>query len=184
MAPRNTRRVYARPDDLLEDGTSWRQLLQRYNDNPGRNLLHLCPAYQLYQNKTYGLLVDRFGLNTVYILSAGWGLVRADYLLPYYDITFSPSAEAYKRRRKSDSYEDFRLRPDDTKKDIVFFGGMDYLPLFCSLTNTSQGGKTVFFNSTRRPQCDGCTLRRFKTAARTNWHYECARAFLDGTIRI
>ena len=86
---------------------SWRMELrgdsfcQRYNDNPGRNLLHLCPAYQLYQNKTYGLLVDRFGLNTVYILSAGWGLVRADYLLPYYDITFSPSAEAYKRRRES-----------------------------------------------------------------------------------
>ena len=184
MAPRNSGRVYARPDDLLGDGTSWRQLLRQYNDNPGGNPLHLYPAYQLYQNKTYGLLVDRFGSDAVYILSAGWGLVRADYLLPYYDITFSPSAEAYKRRRKSDSYEDFRLRPDDTKKDIVFFGGMDYLPLFCSLTNTSQGGKTVFFNSTRRPQCDGCTLRRFKTAARTNWHYECARAFLDGTTRI
>jgi hypothetical protein len=46
-------RVYARPDDRLEDGTSWRQLLQRYNDNPGGNPLHLYPAYQLYQNTTY-----------------------------------------------------------------------------------------------------------------------------------
>jgi hypothetical protein len=54
MAPRNSGRVYARPDDISEDGTSWRQLLQRYNDKPGRNPLHLCPAYQLYQNKTYG----------------------------------------------------------------------------------------------------------------------------------
>ena len=182
LAPQNSGRVYARPDDRSEDGTSWRQLLQRYNETPGGNPLHLYPAYQLYQNKTYGLLVDRLGSNTVYILSAGWGLVRADYLLPYYDITFSLSAEAYKRRRKSDSYEDFRLLPDDTKKDIVFFGGMDYLPLFCSLTNTSQGGKTLFFNSTRTPQSDGCTFRRFKTTVRTNWHYECARAFLDGTI--
>ena len=82
LAPQNSGRVYARPDDRLEDGTSWRQLLQRYNEDPGGNPLHLYPAYQLYQNKTYSLLVDRFGSNTVYILSAGWGLVRADYLLP------------------------------------------------------------------------------------------------------
>jgi hypothetical protein len=184
MAPRNSGQVYARPDDLLEDGTSWRQLLQRYNASPGGNPLRLYPAYQLYQNKTYGLLVDRFGSRTMYILSAGWGLVRADYLLPFYDITFSPSAEAYKRRRKSDSYDDFLLLPGDAARDIVFFGGMGYLPLFRSLTNTSQGAKTVFFNSARTPQCEGCTLRRFETAAKTNWHYECARAFLDGAIRI
>jgi hypothetical protein len=184
MAPRNSGWVYARPDDLLGNGTSWRQLLRRYNDNPGGNPLHLYPAYQLYQNKTYGHLVDRFGSDAVYILSAGWGLVRADYLLPYYDITFSTSVEAYKRRRKSDLYEDFRLLPGDIDKDMVFFGGLDYLPLFCSLTNIGQGRKTVFFNSKRTPQCNGYTFRRFETAARTNWHYECARAFLDGTIRI
>jgi hypothetical protein len=172
MAPRNSGRVYARPDDLLEDGTSWRQLLQRYNENPGGNPLHLYPAYQLYQNQTYGLLVDRFGSNTVYILSAGWGLVRADYLLPYYDITFSPSAEVYKRRRKSDSYEDFRLLLGDIDRDMVFFGGLDYLPLFCSLTNTGRAGRPYSSILSGRPSAtatrSGDLRQSFKLIGTTN----------------
>ena len=57
----------------------------------------LLPAYQLYENSTYNRLVDRFGLSNVYILSAGWGLIPADFLTPHYDITFSASADAYKR---------------------------------------------------------------------------------------
>jgi hypothetical protein len=128
--------------------------------------------------------VDRFGPNNVYILSAGWGLLRGDFLTPSYDITFSTGADAYKRRRKTDHYDDFRLSPDDMQKDIVFFGSKDYLPLFYSLTETNQGRKTVFFNSTRAPRCDGYILRRFETAGRTNWHYQCARAFLNGKIDI
>jgi hypothetical protein len=184
IAPRDPDRVYARADDIREDGTSWRQLLLKYNENPGDNPLRLYPAYQLYENKTYGRLVDRFELKNVYILSAGWGLIPADFLTPFYDITFSPSACAYKRRRKTDQYQDFRMLPDDTKNDIVFFGGKDYLPLFCSLTETIRSRKIVFFNSASVPRCNGYTFRRFETTTRTNWHYECANAFVDGTIRI
>jgi hypothetical protein len=51
IAPRDPDRVYARPDDLCEDGISWRQHLLKYNDNPGDNPLRLYPAYQLYENK-------------------------------------------------------------------------------------------------------------------------------------
>jgi hypothetical protein len=182
IAPRDPDRVYARPDDLCEDGTSWRQLLLKYNHDPDGNPLRLCQAYQLYENKSYGRLVDRFGWRNVYILSAGWGLIRADFLTPFYDVTFSQSADAYKRRRKTDRYDDFRMLPDDTQDDIVFFGGKDYLPLFCSLTDTIRSRKTVFFNSSSVPRLDGCTLKRFETTTRTNWHYECANAFLDGTI--
>jgi hypothetical protein len=158
--------------------------LLKYNDDPGGNPLRLYPAYQLYENQAYGRLVDRFGSENVYILSAGWGLIRAGFLTPSYDITFSPSADAYKRRRKTDRYDDFRMLPDDTENDIVFFGGKDYLPLFCSLTDTNRSRKIVFFNSTSIPRLNGCTLKRFETTTRTNWHYECANAFLDGTIRI
>jgi len=39
------------------------------------NPLGLCPAYQLYENKTYGRLAARFGLGNLFILSAGWGLI-------------------------------------------------------------------------------------------------------------
>jgi hypothetical protein len=176
--------VYARPDDLSEDGTSWRQLLLKYNDDPGSNPLRIYPAYQLYQNKAYGRLVDRFGLRNVYVLSAGWGLIRANFLTPSYDITFSPSADAYKRRRKTDRYDDFCMLPGNTKSDIVFFGGKDYLPLFVSLTNAIRCKKIVFFNSVTVPRFNGCTFRRFETNARTNWHYECVNAVFDGTIRI
>jgi hypothetical protein len=109
------------------------------------------PAYQLYENNVYGRLVDRFGLRNVYILSAGWGLIRADFLTPSYDITFSPSADAYKRRRKTDQCDDFCMLPGDTKRDIVFFGGKDYQPLFCLLTHAICSKKIVFYNSASVP---------------------------------
>ena len=180
-APPDPDRVYARPDDLSGDLISWRRVLLKYNEAQG-NPLGLYPAYQLYENKTYGRLADRVGLRNLFILSAGWGLIAADFLTPYYDITFSQSAEGYKRRRKSDRYDDFRMLPHDTDEDIVFFGGKDYLSLFCSLTSAIITSKTVFYNSAQRPQAPGCALKRFDTTTRTNWHYECVNAFLDGAV--
>jgi hypothetical protein len=99
-APIDASYFYARPDDPSETGLSWREALLKYNEGAGTNALGLYPAWQLYENRTYGRLVDRFGLNKVYILSAGWGLIRADFLTPYYDITFSASADDHKRRRR------------------------------------------------------------------------------------
>jgi len=61
---------------------------------------HSYPAHELYDNRTHGRLVERFGLGNVYILSAGWGLLGAGFLTPYYDITYSQSAEPYKRAEK------------------------------------------------------------------------------------
>jgi hypothetical protein len=183
VAPLTLDRVYARPDDLSLDGASWRNVLLDYNQNHDGNPLDLYPAYQLYENKIYGRLVDRYGLRSVYILSAGWGLIRADFLTPSYDITFSPSADAYKRRRKTDLYNDFRMLFDDRNEDILFFG-KDYLPLFCSLTDTTRSRRIVFYNSASRPLLTGCTVKRFVTTTRTNWHYECANAFLDGSFSI
>jgi hypothetical protein len=181
-APADARLIYALPDYPSAHGMSWREVLLKYNEHPGDNPLGLYPAWKLYKEGTYGRLVDRFGLEKVYILSAGWGLIRADFLTPYYDITFSPSAEKYKRRRKTDRYLDFRMLPDETAEDILFFGGKDYLPLFCSLTSAIKSKKTVFYNSARVPKVEGCTLERFETRTMTNWHYECANAFLDGAL--
>jgi hypothetical protein len=181
VAPNEPGRVWARPDDRVGGGT-WRQQLVAYNANPGRNPLGLYPAYQLYANDVYERLVDRFGTERVYILSAGWGLIRADFLTPYYDITFSQAAEPYKRRRRTDSYDDFCMLRDETSEEIIFFGGKDYLPLFDALTRNSSGKRLVFFNSEIPPVISGAILRRFPTRRRTNWHYGCAEAFLDGDI--
>lgn len=177
-APADDTCIYARPDDQAQNGITWRDLLLSYNE-AGGNPLGLCPAYRLYKNETYGRLANRLGLDKLYILSAGWGLISAEFLTPYYDITFSPSAEAYKRRRKTDRYRDFCMLPIPTDEPIVFFGGKDYIPLFCVLTESAKGTRTVVYNSAQPPAAAGCVLERFGTTTRTNWHYECANHFLN-----
>ena len=185
-APNDQNRAYARPDDAAFAGKSWRQLVSDYNKTPGNNPFGLYPAYQLYKNSAYGRFVEHFGIASVFILSAGWGLITADFLTPYYDITFSknPKVSAFKRRNKSDWYDDFRLLPDDKREEVIFFGGKDYLPLFCDLTDRTRGKRIVFFNSNTPPDAPGCNLVRYETATRTNWHYECAGAFLDGKVNL
>jgi hypothetical protein len=183
-APSGDGRIYARPDDYADGGKSWRQLVTEYNKAPGNNPLGLYPAYKLYQRNVYGRLVERFGLPNVYILSAGWGLIPASFLTPYYDITFSASVEPYKRRLKTDMYADFQMLPNDTEDRVVFLGGKDYLPLFCKLTACMRSVPTVFYNSAQAPQIKHCTFKRFETKTRTNWHYECANALIDGSITI
>jgi len=98
-------------------------------------VLGLLPPYRLYAHDAYGALADKFDVKNVFILSAGWGLIPATFLTPYYDITFSASADSWKRRRREDPYDDFSLIPDDGE-DIVFLGGKDYIPLFCRPTGS------------------------------------------------
>lgn len=173
---------YARPDDDAGEGRSWREVLLAYNREQLGNVLGLLPAFRLYQNPVYERLVDNLGTENVYILSAGWGLVRSDFLTPYYDITFSPSArgaDAYKRRRKSDEYEDFCMLPEDADDDVLFFGGKDYVQLFCALSRRARGTRKVFHSAAEAPGAPGCIPVKFETRTRTNWHYECANAALD-----
>jgi len=184
LAPASERCVYARPDDPADDGVTWRKALVRYNQDPGGNPLGLLPAFQLYEHPVYRQLADRFGIGNTYILSAGWGLLAAGFLTPYYDITFSPAArkQPHKRRKPADSYEDLSMLPPGLSEPVVFFGGKDYVPLFCSLTSAVRAPKLLFYNSAQPPQAPGCLLERFETSTRTNWHYECASAFTDGRI--
>lgn len=184
LAPVETKSAYARPDDSADGSVSWRQRLRKYNEQPEGNPLRLQPAYQLYKNNCYRGLVNRFGLDNVYVLSAGWGLIRSDFLTPYYDITFSQSADVYKIRRKIDRYDDFRMLPNDTLGEVVFLGGKDYLPLFCKLTEKIKGKRMAFFNSTDAPRFDNCKFKRFQTTTRTNWHYECAKALTEGKLSL
>lgn len=183
IAPAREGYVYARPDDLSDDGTSWRERLVVYNKNSQGNPLGLYPAYRLYENEAYGVLVQKYGIDNVYILSAGWGLIRAGFLAPQYDITYSQSAEAYKRRRKTHRYADLCQLPDESRDDLVLFSGKDYLPLFQTLTRSYAGVRHVFYNSTSLPPLEGCQLIRYHTTTRTNWHYECIRAFVNGTVK-
>ena len=182
LAPSGEKIVYAHPDSDSGSGTSWRDVLSEYNNNyeagPGHNPHCLLSAWQLYSPPIYARLADRFGLDRLYILSAGWGLIRADFLTPNYDITFSSArnVEKFKRRSRSATYRDFCLPPSVRSEAIVFFGARSYVPLFCELTASATGPRTVFYAGSE-PSAPGCTLAPFGKPF-TNWQYQCAKAFV------
>lgn len=66
---------------------------------------------------------------------------------------------------------------------MVFFGGKDYVPLFCTLTASVRSRRTVFYNSIHAPEIPGCDAVRYHTTTRTNWQYECVDAFLRGEVQ-
>ncbi len=174
----------ARPDDSSDTGAPWRDRLVEYNDaySVDENPFGLLPAGRLYAHEVYGRLEQRYGLKGFYILSAGWGLIRADFLTPQYDITFSSRAKDYQRRSQRETWNDLICLPDETTEQVMFFGGKDYLPLFCRLTAQVRGERTVWTTSVDSRKAPGCRVRRYETRTRTNWHYECVRDFLDGKL--
>ena len=176
--------VYAHPDDLYDSGVSWRKQLLDYNRNPGDNPLNLLPAWRLYRNLVYRRLVTAYGAERVYILSAGWGLINAEFLTPNYNITFSTSGSSGNRRNRNAHYRDLCLLPQGSKDPIVFFGGKNYVPLFCKLTQPFDCRKIVFYNSKNVPPKPGYEFINYNTRRKTNWHYQCAKDFIDGKISI
>ena len=115
----DTQHLYARPDDLGEEGKSWRETLLEYNESSEKNPWGLVRAADLYRPSAYSELVNRFGIDKVFILSAGWGLVRGDFRLPDYDITFSGQAEPYKRRRRTAGWADLNQLPAHTEEPVA-----------------------------------------------------------------
>lgn len=185
LAPPNSSLAYARPDDPYDDARTWRQMLFDYNRAPAENPSQLARAHQLYVPSAYQALTCRFGADKVFILSAGWGLIPADFLTPDYDITFSAAknVERHAKRNKSDTgFADFQMLPDDGE-EIVFLGGQDYLPLFQGLTKNLKAQKKVYFNIQAAPNLGpGFVVERFPTDIRTNWHYSCAQMLVDRAI--
>jgi hypothetical protein len=65
----------------------------------------------------------------VFVLSAGWGLIRSDFLTPNYDITFTSQAESYKRRDANDpSFKDFKQLTSDAQDEIFLLASKAYSP--------------------------------------------------------
>jgi len=178
QAPDEPGVCHARPDAISNFCATWRKLVLGYNENPRHNPLGLLPAYALYPDEIYARLVEQLGPNKVYILSAGWGMIKASFLTPNYDITFAADAEPFRRRKSTDGYADFCMLPAHSDEELYFFGGEDYVPLFCRLTAAYPGRRIVFHESVNPPAAPGCTVRRFESGSATNWHHECATAVL------
>jgi hypothetical protein len=68
--------------------------------------------------------------------------------------------------------------PQGSDEDLYFFGGEEYVPLFCRLTAAHPGRRIVYHHSANPPEAPGCELRKFETGSETNWLNECATAFL------
>lgn len=187
LAPPEDGKLYARPDDISDNGQTWRERLVEYNQAGSNNPLHLLPAGQLYAHRIYSGLVDKFGANNIFILSAGWGLIRADFLTPDYDITFSQSGAPYTKRGKRDNYRDFNQLPDDGES-VCFLGGKGYHRLCSALLHGYSGSKILYYQSTPREatiaplRLNGFECKPYETNTRTNWHYECAHALADGRL--
>lgn len=179
QAPRRADGVLlVRPDDEREPGQRWRDYLLEYDGE--RNPDRLLPAFELYGHPVYRELVESLGSERVFILSAAWGLIPATFLTPDYDLSLSQQAEAFVRRRTADRFDDFRLLPSGAGT-VHFVGGRSYVRLFCDLTGDVAVERVIHFRTAAPPSAPGCSIRRFDTATRQNWHYECAR-WLMGCI--
>jgi hypothetical protein len=181
-APRSDGLLYFHPDDNSDlPNQTWRQQLVEYNKSQRDNHLRLLEAYRLYEHSVYRVLVDALSSSNVFILSAGWGLVRANYLLPDYDITFK-RVQRYKHRLPADQYDDFCHLSGSDVGPLVYFGGKDYLCLFHKLTRSLRCEKIVFFATDKPPGLGEWKTIRYPRF--TNWHYQCAREFLAGRLSI
>jgi hypothetical protein len=182
IAPQADRERYVHPDDLADDGRPWRQHIVEYNRRR-TNEYELSPAYRLYVHPTYGNLVDHYGLERITILSAGWGLIPASFLTPYYDITFSTNknVDAWAVRRTDSEFKDLCCLPEDSEDPLVFLGGTAYVKQFAKLSRRYRGPKIVVYCSQERPMIDQEYLTvRYPGSTRTNWHYGCAKDMIAG----
>jgi hypothetical protein len=186
--------LYANPDNQIgEETTTWRDFLIRYNEqseNPNR----LLRAADLYTPKehvfrhVYQELADTFGWENVFILSAGWGIIRSTFLIPDYNITFTSQVKETKpwawRNNKNHKHPwlDFNQLKDvqiSSDEPIHFFGGKDYLTLFYHLVENLPGTKIVHYKSSTAHK-NGFTYEKYLGDEKSRtWHYRAAKDFID-----
>lgn len=180
---------YVRPDDPCGKlDMTWRERLTRYNEEGG-NPCDLKCAAELYRPKVYKLLTNIFRPENVFILSAGWGLIRANFWTPDYNITFSKQSKKKKLTLKfwrdfkaTTDWPDFNhLKGAQSAQDepIHFFGGKDYLPLFYKLV-TSVPAKMFVHHKGEIVHHKGkekFEYVEYVGKRKTNWHYSAAEQF-------
>ena len=206
IAPRGQGIVYQHPDSESDFGGSWRKMLKEYNNDLNASplgTLGLFKAWELYrpQRKAYREIYDdlanTFGEENVYILSAGWGLIRSDFLTPNYDITFTnvKKDKKWKQRKYGEGefldFNQLSQPPAEIKGPIVFMGGQSYVDFFIALTEDLKTEKVVYFYSEDiktdyLEYSSEYDLRVYPNSDKEQrtWHYQCAKDLIDGKIQI
>jgi len=198
---------------------TWRDFVVHYNDyfvKTGSNSQTLCNAVDLYTPKyksqhemfasgkwqsPYKQLYESSKVSRTYILSAGWGLVRGDFLLPKYDITFSEKKnieESRKRKNAQYEFKDFNHLLEDSlaatwdkNESIIFIGTKGhgtngYLPLFDKLTQCIDNKivmSDLVIPRIQQQKYKGRTEfvhmpEPYPQKSYTNWQYQCVDFFL------
>lgn len=157
---------------------SWIEHVRRMK-NP-----NLTKCGELYRHHAYGDLIQKLGEENVYVLSAGWGLVRADRPIPAYDVTFSPKALPRARttplaRCKGDSF-DIKVAGED---EVHLFLTSKYLEYWeCLFPGSDRTNRFILHScegAVAKPQWAGRIKPVNCGGARTNWHYIAVRKFLE-----
>jgi hypothetical protein len=191
IAPKDRFTYYKPDDEITGKNKTWRDLVLEQN-HPD-----LVPAYRLYSHAVYSDLYHKFG-NRFYILSGGWGLIRADFKIPPYDITYStaPNIQEYAKRRDDNGWNDFNHLKEDSEKfdrdsEVIYFAGSDYQYSFIKMTKTLQYKKitTIAYlkNTYNEKEClcnrtdkgGGFYSLSYRTNNPRNWHYRVAIEFLS-----
>ena len=173
---------YCQPGDRVGGGLkTWREFLVDYN-RTGENSYNLRRAADLYRPRIYRKLVDAFGWDNVFILSAGWGLIRSAFLTPDYNITFSSQGPPCTRRTKRltlplEDLNHLAAAVTSPNEPVHFFGGRDYVPLFHALTQ-NLAAKVIVHHKGNAPSCKCFTYEVFSCERNQNWHYDAAEAFI------
>lgn len=180
--------LYFHPDDLIpNENITWRDLIAKQEGD--NNLL---PAYNLYRPNIYAALFENFG-NDLFIFSAGWGIIRADFELPKYNVTFSKNKNVpvYARRNNDDAFHDFNhLAGILENESIVLIAGYDYVLPFCQLTANLPNEKIIIYKNqtliNNNPYFNDNSFQfiYYQTNRRTNWHYEFAQRLINNEIEI
>lgn len=197
------------PDETIPDtNMTWRHaFLDHYRNKRKPDVLddadELPEAWKLYYPQypfqdIYKCLVNKCGKEKVFILSAGWGLVNADFQLPPYNITFTSEAHDYARISVKELLAKLlRYNPLDGVTDedttIYFFGGKHYRKLLYRYTDSVPVRKVVIYyyctnkdaqDKAQERENEHYEFRRYnpKEASRRTWYYECARRFIKGGL--
>lgn len=185
--PRNG--IYRPYDKIIPKAkTSWSDLISSPNVQVDQTN-NLVPAYTMYQNSIYEKLFREFGGN-LYILSAGWGLVKSTFRIPKYNITFSktdktPIETIRSQKDKEFNDEDFNHLKIKPEKRIIFLGGEEYGKQFVRLTENLKNLKIIcYYNENNCPitlRLPNNTFTAFlwNQGGRRKWHYNLAEELIS-----
>jgi hypothetical protein len=179
-----------KPDDMAFDhDISWKEfILENQNE-----LTIPFKAFQLYSLSTYRLMRCAFG-RRFFIQSAGFGIIRSDFRIPEYNITFKGGNIVNHRRYIANGLDGFNdlnhlLELNSNNQDILFIGSREYIKQFIELTNNLSCRKIIFYkgNFNLRPYRNLNQQFVFvkyepETSSNYTWHYELADRLAEAEI--